>query len=474
MSLTSNADAEASSGWWSGPAGLREILTVALPLMISAGCFTVTLFVDRTLLLFLSEDAMAASLPGGNLYWLLSCLPLGAVSMTGAFIAQAIGSGRPRAVGPILGHASLLSLATLPVYVSLIPMTRTILSWAHHPPELLELETTYVRILLLGSTGAVIEAALAGFFNGTERTGITLLVNLAATIVNLVLDVLLIFGFLGFPQLGIAGAAYATVISFWFKAAVYGALILRPTERIAYGITRPGPIQLDLLRRLLYFGIPAGVHYLAESSAFALIVLQVGSLGSAALAATTMAINFNMLAFIPLLGVSNATSVLVGQHLTRSGPRLAIRATLGALALGLVYSGLWMVAYLFFPDQILSLYGSSPWHGGMTDASLLETAAVLLRFVAVYCLFDATQVVLAGALRGAGDTWFVLVAFALNSMAVAIIGLLGSGLMEDGLSWWWIVLTGWVVSLALTMTARFLSGAWQTKRLLENTLPLAH
>jgi MATE family multidrug resistance protein len=464
---------ETAAGWWAGPAGMREILRVAMPLMISAGCFTLTLFVDRTLLLFHSEASMAASLSGGNFFWLMACLPIGAASMTGAFIAQAIGSARPRSVGVILGHAALLSAATLPLYLLLIPMTRSILEWAQHPPELVAAEAIYIRILLLGATGAILEASLAGFFSGTERTGVVMAVNIAATVVNLVLDCLLIFGWLGLPAMGIAGAAWATTISFWFKAVVFSVLIARPVDRAFYGITRPGRLQLDLVRRLLFFGIPAGVHYLAESAAFAVIVLQVGALGAAPLASMTMAINFNMLAFVPLLGVSAATSVLVGQHLTRGGPALAVRATLGALSIALIYSGLWMAVYLLFPQQLLSLYDSSPWHGRATDPDLLSTAAILLRFVAVYCLFDATQIVLAGALRGAGDTWFVLMSFSVITVLVVVVGYTGQSWLGGSLYWWWTVMTGWVVVLAATMSARFLSGAWQTKRLLGDSQELA-
>lgn len=456
---------------WGRPAGIAEVLRVAMPLMISTGCLTLTLFADRTLLLWFGSEEMAASMASGNLFWSLVCFPVGLASMTSAMVAQCVGSGQSERIGRVVWQGIWLGLAVSPLYWLLIPFAEMLFSGAGQAEELIGLETTYMRLLLVGASGVILEPALSGFFSGIERTRTVMWVNIAATVLNLVLDVVLIFGCCGFPAMGIAGAGIATCISFWAKAMIYFWLILRP-EYAVYGFAKSRGFDAQLARKLLFFGVPAGLQFLAESSGFALIVLQIGQVGTDSLAATAMAINFNMAAFVPLIGVSIAASILVGRHLLESGPELATRAAVSATIFGIVYAGIWALAYLLVPDTLFSLYEL-----GSADAEIhssIDIARILLRFVAAYCLLDAAQIVIGGALRGAGDTWYVLFA----SLAVIIvwvtIGLFGERYADDLLAsqdadaklyWWWWMLTGWIASMCLVMVGRFVSGGWQQKRM---------
>ncbi|QDV68888.1 Multidrug resistance protein MdtK [Rosistilla carotiformis] len=450
---------------WNRPAGIAEVLRVALPLMISTGCLTLTLFSDRTMLLWYGQPEMAASMAGGNLFWTLTCFPVGIVSMTSAMVAQYSGSGQPQRIGRLIWQAIWFSLAISPLLWMLIPLSRSIFVAAGQDPSLLDLESIYLQWLLVGASAVVLESALAGFFSGTERTAIVMWVNIAASIVNLVLDVVLIFGYAGFPELGIVGAGIASSISFWTKAIIYLVLMHRRADTVRFGIAAGRVVDFPLLRRLLYFGVPAGLQYQAESGGFAMIVLQIGQVGTEALAATAMAINFNMMAFVPLIGVSIAASVLVGKHLTESGPSLAARAAISAALLGVCYSATWATAYVLIPDTLLSLYLAG--NQGEAIAPTIALARVLLRFVAVYCIFDAAQIVIGGALRGAGDTWFVL--FASVSVAVlwVTVGLIGKPYSSNPLHWWWWMLTCWVMSMAAAMLGRFAHGRWRTLRMVE-------
>ncbi len=152
--------------------------------------------------------------------------------------------------------------------------------------------------------------------------------------------------------MGIAGAAIGSVASFWFKVLCYGTLLLRPKLNQRYRIGASRCFDSKLIRTLLFYGFPTGLMYLTESSGFAMIVLRIGAIGDVPLRATTMAINFNMVAFIPLVGVSIAASVLVGRHLLQSGPARAAQSVYAALGVGAIYSGSWLVAYLVFPGLI--------------------------------------------------------------------------------------------------------------------------
>ena len=450
---------------------IREVLRIAVPMMISTGTFSLVLFADRTLLLYYGDGThMSASMAAGNLYWTIVCFPIGIASMTGAIVAQYIGSGRPTEVGRFLWQSVWLTFASLPYLAIVAIFTPWLFTFSGQTEALIPLETTYMRILLLGAAGSVLETGLSGFFSGTQRTRVIMWASLATGVLNVVLDYWFIFGGLGIPALGIAGAAWASVIAFWFKAIIFAVLLLSSSLEARYHFRAGLAFDAAMLKNLLYFGVPAGLQYLTEAGGFTMIILQIGQQGDIPLRATTMAVNFNMIAFIPLIGVAVAVSVLVGHHLTESGPRQAILATRAALAIGWAYSLVWAALYCFAPDALLSLYAIGS--AGEDTKQSIAIAKNLLLFVAVYVLLDATQLILAGALRGAGDTWFVLGAALAVSIGSVIFGIAGESFAKEQLgisllNWWWCMITMWVWLLAVVMVSRYLQGHWQSMRMVS-------
>jgi MATE family multidrug resistance protein len=135
---------------------------------------------------------------------------------------------------------------------------------------------------------------------------------------------------------------------------------------------------------------------------------------------------------------------------------------------------IWLVAYLAIPDVMMSLYQLSD--NSEESIAAINIAKTLLGFVAVYVLLDSVQLILAGALRGAGDTWFVLVSGLLASSLALWVGFALEPQLspeaqmtlegqQEILSWWWWMLTLWVWLLATFMTARFLQGRWKKMRM---------
>ena len=443
-------------------AAASEVLRVALPLMISTGMMSVVLFADRTFLMFYDGVSMSASMTGGNLFWVIVCVPIGTAAMTGAVIGQLIGNGESSKIGRLLWQSLWLSLLTIPWFIVAAIGAERLLHWTGQPGELIPAEATYMRWLMIGGLGLVIESALSGFFSGTERTSVIMWVSVASGILNVALDALLIFGLAGFPQWGIAGAAIGSSIAFWFKVVCYALVLARPVFDEPYGMRKGFCIDVPMMRNFLFFSIPSGLMYLTEAGAFTVIVLKIGQLGDVPLRATTMAINFNMVAFIPLVGIAIAASVLVGRHLLQNGPPFAVRTAMASLLVALAYSLFWAIAYLVAGDWMLSLYGL----GTPDENSLaaIQLAGGLLGFVALYVLVDAVQLILGAALKGAGDTWFVLIAGAATSTFSILLGLA----FDPGgqsLTWWWWVITIWIWALAIAMTTRFLGGRWKSMRM---------
>lgn len=465
---------------------IAEVLRVAVPLMVSTGMFSLVLFVDRTLLLWHEPSQMGAAMAAGNLFWVCICVFVGIASMTGAIASQYVGAGQRSRIGRLLWQSIWFSLATIPLFLVLGWNAEHLFRWTDQTPKLIPMEAVYFRVLMWGGAAEVMQTALSGFFSGTHRTRTIAIISIFSGLLNLVLDAILIFGLdpawwggqgdrIG--EWGIVGAGIASVIAFWVKPICYGVILLRPRFRQTYGILRGLCWDRRMMSRLIYFGFPTGLMYTTEAGAFTVIVLMIGRLGDVPLQATSMAINFNMIAFIPLVGMSIAASVLVGQHLVRSGPRFAIARVHAALLIAWAYAAAWALAYWLGAEVLISLYELSPpaltSDGVASDPTRsLRIAEGLLGFVAIYVILDATQLILAGALRGAGDTWFVLIAGLSVSIIALVIGVtfepsweLNTPSVDAALNWWWWVLTCWVISLAVAMAARYLQGSWQTMRM---------
>jgi len=469
--------------------------------MVSTGMFSLVLFVDRTLLLWHEPSQMGAAMAAGSLFWAVTCPFVGVASMTGAIISQYVGAGQHRRIGRLLWQSVWFTLLSVPVFACFAAFAPRLFAWTGQPPALLPLQASYFYWLMWGAAGEVLQTGLSGFFAGTHRTRVIMSVSVLSGVLNIVLDAVLIFGIdpawwggSGEPMLqwGIDGAAIASTISFWFKAFAYAFLLAGPVWRQRYGLTLGWRPHRRTMGRLVYYGVPAGVMLLTESLGFTSIVLQIGQLGDVPLQATTMALNFNMIAFVPLVGLSIAASVLVGQHLVARGADRAALSVAATLLIAWGYSAAWAVAYVLAADWLIGFY--TWWPGAEESVAALDVAETLLGFVALYVLLDATQLVLAGALRGAGDTWFVLaigLAISAACVAVGVVGqppvaatgvtdaMKGLGVLTGpktggppepsvlaALHWWWWIVTAWVTLLAAAMSARFLSGRWRRMRMI--------
>jgi len=454
--------------WWSRRCGGRQVLALALPLVVSTASWTVMHFVDRMFLLWHSTQAMAAAMPGGLLHFTLLCFPLGMATYVNTFVAQYHGAGHPERIGLAVWQGARIGVVAAPLFLMTIPLAPVIFSLAGHDPQVACLETVYYQVLTFGAGGTLIAAALSTFFTGRGATRVVMVVDCLATVLNVLLDYAWIFGHWGFPALGMEGAAWATVASQWFRALLYWRIMDRPANRVKYQLVAGRRFDFPLARRLLRYGGPNGLQMLVEVSAFTVFILLIGRLGKEAMAATTLAFNVNSMAFLPMLGLGIAVSTMVGQQLGRNRPRLAARATWTALLMAETYMGTMALLYVLIPDVFLlgHAWGVSPDRFiGIRDATV-----VLLRFVAAYCMFDAMYLVFVGAIKGAGDTRFILAVTLIMSPPPVLAAWLGITFFGWGLLWCWVVVTAWLCTLGLIYLARFLQGRWRKMRVIEAAL----
>ncbi|MBN2580324.1 MAG: MATE family efflux transporter [Pirellulales bacterium] len=458
------------TSWWSRPCGGRDVLAIALPLIVSTASWSVMNFIDRMFLLWYSKAAMAAALPAGMLYFTLVCFPMGIAAYVNTFVAQYQGAGRPQRIGAAVWQGVGIGVVCLPFFLGMIPLAPEFFRLTGHKAELAGLETDYFQTVLCCAGAQIMAAAMSAFFTGRGSTKVVMVVDSSASALNAVLDYCWIFGVAGFPQWGIVGAAWATVVAQWFRVAAYLLIMLRPRFIKRYQLLAGLRFDGELMRRLLRYGGPNGLQLFLEISFFSIFLLLIGRLGENAMAATTLAFNINALAFVPMLGLGIALSTLVGQQLGHDHPDLAARATWTSFVIAAVYMGTMAALYVLIPDVIMMGHaaGVSPEE----FASLRNLTVVLLRFVAAYCLFDAMNVVFASVLKGAGDTRFILWTSALISPLPVAGVWFGIRYFDLGILWSWSMATFWVCSFGLIFGWRFLQGHWRTMRVIEHDVAM--
>lgn len=451
--------------WWSRPCGPGDVLRLALPLVISTATWTLMTFCDRMFLMWHSPQEMAATLPASMVHFAVLCFPLGICTYTNTFVAQYYGARRYDRIGIALGQGLRVAMFAAPVLLLMAPFMPQVFLWAGHEPQLASYESIYYQVLSLGAVAVLANNTLRSFFMGRGETRTCMAVDCSGAVLNVVLDAIFIFGLFGFADGGIEGAAWATVISLWAKAAVFSWLVCLPEFRQQYGIAGMWKYDPAVMRRLLYYGAPNGFQFFIDVAGFAVFTLLVGSLGAEAMTATTLAFNVNSVAFVPMIGIGMAISTIVGQQQGAGRPDLSQRATWSGFYIASVYMGMFAVMYLAVPD--LFLFGFAAGADAEEFAGLRATVVVLLRFVAAYCMFDAMNVVFVSAVKGAGDTQFVVWANAVIAAAGVGIGFYGVNYLGWGLiSCWWLV-TGWISAMGIVFFLRFLQGRWKSMQVIE-------
>ncbi len=455
------------SNRWDQPGGYRAVLKVAFPLILSTGMHTIQMFIDSIFLMHSSQDEMAASSLAGLTSFASSCLFFGIIGYISTFVAQYTGAKRPRQVGPSIWQGFYLATASWLLLLCLIPLAPEIFNWAGHNANIRQHEITYFRIMTFGTLPILTAVAASSFFNGRSKTWTVMAVHVGGNLINITLDYALIFGNWGFPEWGIKGAAWATVIANTCCCLVFLGLFLLPRRfRSEFNSLSGWRLNLNLMKRLIRFGGPNGLHFMLDIMAFNFFMTFVGRISPEVMTACSIGMRINMLAFMPMIGFGMAVSILVGQALGDNNPTLAKKVTWSATEMSFVYMTIISLGYWFTPDLFLI-----PFKGSQDLTAIRPIVVNLMAFIAVYCLFDVGNITFSATLRGAGDTRFVMylgVTLAWVTMVLptwlAVTYGWGPG---NGLYLSWTAITFYVCLLAVVFLLRFLKGKWTTMRVIE-------
>jgi len=439
-----------------GQSSLKQMLSLAAPMIVTNISFTIMQFVDRFMVSRLGTDALAAVLPAGIVSFLPASFAIGVSTSINTFVSQSLGQGRLKSCSVYCQQAMYMGLLYSAVVVGILwPGAPSIFKAMGHEPSVANMEVTYLRILLYAHIPMMISWCTGNFFIGVHRPVITMYAAIVGQSVNVVCNYILIFGKLGFPAMGIAGAGWGTFIGMTVGAGIRMSVFFSERINQPFQSRHAWRVDFGKMKELLWVGLPAGLGLLVNVALWgAVLFWLVGMFGKESLAATSAVFSCVNVSVMPVVGISTALTAAVGRAIGRGRKDLAIKQTRICLRIGVIYMGLAGLCFFVFREQLMTFWSS--------DDKVIATGMKLLICAAIYQVFDAAVIIYSGALRGAGDTLWLAFSAAFGS--IVLLG--GGGILMVKLAPQlealgpWIATTAGVITVGLANRWRFKSNHW--------------
>jgi MATE family, multidrug efflux pump len=410
-------------------------------------------------------DALAAVALGNLFSWGAFVLGMGVLMALDPIAAQAWGRGDRAAVGAALARGLVLAGAVSVPYVVLFQFAEQILRALGQPPEVARVAGEFVRALVPGVPAFFAFLAVRQTLQAMSVVAPVLIAALIGNVANVAGNYALIYGRWGAPALGVPGSAWSTSICRWvmFAAIVMlGAPRLRGVWRARRDEASGGAaaassssssssssslLELAPYWRMLQIGIPTGIQMGLEMWAFNAAGLLVGLMGKLPLAAHQVALNLASLSFMVPVGIGQAAATRVGNAIGRGDADGARRAALAALGVGAAVMLVFAATYGLLPFELARAY--------TPDREIALLATPLIAIAGLFQIFDGTQAVGCGVLRGAADTRAAAI---INFVGYWILGLPLGGALAFGARWGarglWVGLTVGLAVVAVLLVAR--------------------
>jgi len=441
---------------------IKDSWLLAYPVMLSMLGQVMTGVADSVMVGWTGATPLAAASFANVFFSIPLFFGIGVSYAITPLVAEANGAGNQNRISDVLRNGSLINLCIGLILVALIFAAEPFMHSMNQPEDVVELALPYLSIIAVSIIPTMIFQTYRQFAEGLHSTRMAMIIVISSNLLNVLLNYLLIFGKLGFPELGLIGAGWATLIS---RIAMAVGMLLYVYYGEKFTLFRSGfsfgNYSRALINKMLHIGIPAGTQFILEAGAFGFSALMMGWMGTTALAAHQIAINLATISYMTTSGLAAAATIRVGHFLGQRDFNSMRTAAFTLIGMAMAVMTAWALLFIFGRNFLPTLY--------IADVDVIALTSTLLIVAAFFQLSDGMQVVCAGALRGLQDvkipTFFIFIAY-------WIIGLpLGYWLgfkMNFGPNGIWI---GLLIGLTLTATAmltRFLhlSKKFRTKPVL--------
>jgi multidrug resistance protein, MATE family len=375
----------------------RPMLRLAAPVIIAELGWVTMGIVDTLMVGGLGPEAIGATGLGSALFIAVGVFAMGLLLGLDPLVASAFGAKRiDECHHWLVAGVWLAILATMPV-VGGVFVIIALLPYFGLPPEVLILAGPYLAIVAWSLPPLLLYVAFRRYLQAMNVVHAVTYTLIAANLVNVAANWMLIEGHLGAPTLGVRGAAYATLLSrIAMAAALFGVILRRERHTVPRLADTSLALDVGRVRQLVALGLPAGGQMLLEVGVFATATALAGRVSATALAAHQIAINMAALTFMIPFGLSSAAAVRVGQAIGRHDPAGAIASGWTAILMGVSFMAAAATVFLLMPGALIRRFTDDP--------TVIEIGVALLFVAAVFQLFDGLQGVTTGALRGLSDT----------------------------------------------------------------------
>ncbi|MBE6935299.1 MAG: MATE family efflux transporter [Ruminococcaceae bacterium] len=435
----------------------RDIVQIAWPTLIELTLAQLTSMFDMMMVGNLGEAAISsvslATQPKFILNTIFMSMNVGAT----ALVARCKGARQPERANHFVRQALMLNmlLAAISMVVGLVWLEPLV--GLMKPPSAASFQggMDYLRIQIYGIIPLALTFTITALLRGVGNSKTAMKYNLVANAVNILGNYLLIEGRLGFPALGVVGASLATVIGQCVAFVIAMIVITKPGQYIRLQFTESFKPDFAAYREIAKIGIPAMVENVIMRVAIIIYTRTVTSLGETAYATHNVCMNIQALSFMTGQAFATSATSLMGQSLGRRRPDMGEIYAKYTRRMGLVVSLLLALVFFFFGAPIIRLYTDS--------AAVVETGKYILMFVAFMQPFQSSQFIIAGGLRGAGDTRSIAIIVTLTTLGVRTgFAVLAVNVFQWGLYGAWAALVADQLLRSLLVLMRFNSGKWKT------------
>jgi MATE family multidrug resistance protein len=335
-----------------------------------------------------------------------------------------------------------------------------------HEPAQVELERTYYLILMSGVLVTLAKVCISSYFAGIGRTHVVMICDVFGLVLNVPLCYVMVFGKLGFPALGIVGAAVSTVAATVFAFVLFVAFYFRKEHREKFCVRHSFSLDVKILRRFWRLGFPSGLEMFLNVAAFNLFLLMFQSYGIAEGASAAVVFNWDILSFVPMIGLSVGIISLIGRFVGARDMARVDEVMTAAFAVALLYGALLAAIYSAFRYPLVEVF--APPSGDFT--AVRELSAYMMIGLSSYVIADAVIIVSGGILRGAGDTrWLMVASVSLHwAMLVAQYFIIRVFELSPKVSW--LAFVAMIFAIALIYALRLKSGRWRDPKILERVM----
>ncbi|NPA52560.1 MAG: MATE family efflux transporter [Aquificae bacterium] len=429
---------------------IKKVLLLAVPVAISNLIDMLQMLVDLLMVGRISPQAIAAVGMSiqfmGLIYVLASPLSIG----TNALVSRFIGAKKREEADKVLFIAAIFAfLVSIPIAIIGVFYSKYIFLLMGTSEDVAKVGEQYFSILsltiLIIFMGAVFYAGI--YASGDSKT--PLKIGILTNIINAVLDYILIFGKFNAPELGVKGAAIATLIAYFIDLLLFLYIFVRNKTNISLKINS----EFSYIKRILNVGIPAGIERFLTYLSFIVFVRIISEYGTYTLAGYQVGLRIEGLAFMPGLGFSTAAMALVGQSLGANKPKEAQEYAKITANIAAIFMGIFGILMILFPYQLASIFTQ--------DEKTLQEASLYIRLVGFSQVPLAYVFVLTGVLRGAGATRLSLVVNVTSQWVFRILPSIIIMKLSSKIIWIYVIMNMETYITALWLWYIFKLGKWK-------------